>query len=61
MPMLALPTIIVLFLLGPLLLGGFVAVLLVPFILFALRGRVRDPSTSLRAGPPGLPGSPQSR
>lgn len=59
--MFAVPTVVALFLLGPLLLGGFVAVLLVPFILIALRGKVRDPLAPLRTGPEGLPGAPKPR
>ena len=48
--MLAVPTVVALFILGPLLLGGFVAVLVIPTLWLALRTKIRDPE--------GLPGQP---
>ena len=46
--MYAVPTLIALFILGPLLLIGFVATLVIPTIWLALRSSIRDPD--------GLPG-----
>lgn len=51
-PVYAFLTIVTLFIAGPLLLFGFIAVLVTPFILFALRSKVRDPE--------GLPNAPKS-
>ncbi|MDA1097043.1 MAG: hypothetical protein O3B84_07300 [Chloroflexi bacterium] len=41
--MLALPTIVILFLLGPMVLIGFVAAFVLPTLYIALRSKIRDP------------------
>ena len=39
----AIPTVLVLFILGPLLLGGWILTVVLPFTLIALRGKMHDP------------------
>jgi hypothetical protein len=46
--MFAIPTVVVLFLLAPFLLGGFVAAVVIPTLWIALRSKIHDPE--------GLPG-----
>ena len=56
--MFALPTIIILFLMGPLILGGFVAGLVLPTLYIALRSKIRDPEGLPKKADPGTaPGS----
>jgi hypothetical protein len=44
--MLAIPTVVILFILGPLVLMGFVATLVLPIVYLALRSKIRDPATT---------------
>lgn len=48
--MLAIPTVVVLFILGPLTLGAFVATLVVPTVYLALRSKIKDPFAATANG-----------
>ncbi len=52
--MFAIPTIVILFILGPLTLFGFVAAVVIPTLYLALRSKIRDPE-----GLPGQQDEPQ--
>jgi hypothetical protein len=57
--LIAVLTVVALFILGPLVLGGFVAVLVVPTVYLALRSKVRDPKglpAAMKKDPQGNPG-----
>ena len=42
--MFAIPTILVLFFMGPLILGGFVATLVIPLVYISLISKIKDPA-----------------
>ena len=46
--MFAIPTVVILFILGPLVLMGFVATLVLPIVYLALRSKIKDPAAAKR-------------